>query len=333
MSRGKFFAVDAARWPEVCALGINPAVAYLVLACFSGKDNRSTAASVNAIEKYTGISRGRSRSALEQLIGAGHVQRTRGGSHPRYDLAPAQEGSKPDRVWLPNTLVTGAASETPPVERVRQTRDAMTLRLLIDCYHAQNLREDGGINRSIWWQKYERVRIWERGEWVIWGFSWSGSWVRNAGFAAPHHRKAAGKGQAEDFFRRADQLTDLGLVEPVPFLFEGEDPDAEPVHSLRHAGDVEHERRVGVAAYRAALAMVPASSPVLAEARSKGAFLVPVRRHLGNAAAFGIFRLRYRPHTGMTAAWWAESARACAGWETAYAELSGETGGAVAATG
>jgi len=37
-----FFAVDRRAWARVCALGLNPAVAYLVVACGTGGDNRTT---------------------------------------------------------------------------------------------------------------------------------------------------------------------------------------------------------------------------------------------------------------------------------------------------
>lgn len=218
MSRGAFFAIDATRWANVCELGMNPACAYLVLACFSGRDNRTTAASVHAVETYTQISRSRARAAIDALVSVGHVRRTRAKPLPRYDLPPAREGTEPDRIWLPNTLVTGAGAETPPVERVRQTRDAMTLRLLVDCYRAQNLREDGGITRSVWWQQYERRRVGERGEWVIWAFRNVSDYVRRHGFAEPHYlkltadEKRTGVSEARDFFTRAGRLTGLGLI-------------------------------------------------------------------------------------------------------------------------
>jgi hypothetical protein len=51
-------------------LGLNPAVAYLVLARGSGADNRTTAWSVNAIEGYTGIGRPRAKKAIDALMTA-----------------------------------------------------------------------------------------------------------------------------------------------------------------------------------------------------------------------------------------------------------------------
>jgi hypothetical protein len=205
-----FFAVYRRTWARVCGLGLNRAVAYLVLARGTGKSNRETAWSVQAIETYTGISRGRAQAAVSALVDDGVVRKLRDGTRPKYELVPWQlipgtdprpplssydqsvvdkalQGKKitgwdkrtianavnqgwlvdhgdgkqsvaprpdtdPDWIWLPNTLVTGAAGETPPIELVRQGQDAMTLRLLVDLYHAQNLRDDGGISRKITWE-------------------------------------------------------------------------------------------------------------------------------------------------------------------------------------
>jgi hypothetical protein len=78
---------------------------------------------------------------------------------------------------LPNTLVDGAAGEISPLELVRQTQDAMTLRLLIDLYHAQNLCEDGGVSRQSVWKKYDRIKVGESAQLAVWGFSEDNVWV------------------------------------------------------------------------------------------------------------------------------------------------------------
>jgi hypothetical protein len=211
-----FFAVDRRSWAPVCGLGLNRAVAYLVLARGTGKSNRESAWSVAAVESYTGISRGRAHDAVTALVEDGVVRKLREGTRPKYDLVPwhlipgsdirrplgpsdekvfdriskgdlpttgqdraraeravaqgslikagegqysiAQHpGSAPDWIWLPNELVTGAADETSAIELIRQTQEVMTLRPFIDLYHAQNLRDDGGIRphtklTAAWWK-------------------------------------------------------------------------------------------------------------------------------------------------------------------------------------
>ena len=89
--RGGFFAVDRRAWARACSAGMNAAVAYLVLARGTGRDNRTTAWSVQAIEKYTSISRGRAQQALELLAKDGLVEVLREGTRPKYLLRAAHE--------------------------------------------------------------------------------------------------------------------------------------------------------------------------------------------------------------------------------------------------
>jgi hypothetical protein len=91
--RGRFFAVDHRAWAHVCKLGMNPAVAYLVVACGTGGDNRTTKWSANAIERRTGISRSRAKSAITQLEQAGLIRRDPASkpAYPKYRVTPAHE--------------------------------------------------------------------------------------------------------------------------------------------------------------------------------------------------------------------------------------------------
>ena len=62
--QGDFFAVDRRAWARACSLGINTAVTYLMLARGTSADNRTSTWSVQAIEKYTSVSRGRAQAAI-----------------------------------------------------------------------------------------------------------------------------------------------------------------------------------------------------------------------------------------------------------------------------
>lgn len=88
---GEFFKIDRTIWHRVCALGLNPAVAYFVLARGTGGDNRTTSWSVNAIEKWTSISRAQAAKAIKDLIAAGFVRQIKGGTWPQYSLMAADE--------------------------------------------------------------------------------------------------------------------------------------------------------------------------------------------------------------------------------------------------
>jgi hypothetical protein len=178
-----FFAVDRRIWAKLCVPGMmNEAVAYIVQARGTGRDNRTTTWSVESVERYTGISRHRAAAAVKNLQAKGVTRLLRGGTKPKYELVPfselpgadprpafsyhekmaldrvqrglalnrncrdqarraadkgwllEREGEfaiapapemKPDWIWLPNELVTGASGEIPPLELVRQTQDAM----------------------------------------------------------------------------------------------------------------------------------------------------------------------------------------------------------------
>jgi hypothetical protein len=141
---GAFFAVDQRSFAKAISLGMNAAIVYLVLACGTGRDNLTTSWSVNAVEKYTGIGRSRVIEALNLLI-ANDLVRHKSKRKPSYKLVRFYEiGKRGQRgrrrrdaqqwVWLPNTIVTSAANEIPPIERIRQSQNVAALRLFIDLY-------------------------------------------------------------------------------------------------------------------------------------------------------------------------------------------------------
>jgi len=388
--RGEFFAIDARTWARACDLGMNPAVAYLVLACFSARDNAHTNASVNAIEKHTGIARSRAREALLQLIDAGFVRQTHSGTKPRYELAAFAElpgvmpspdelalharigegkaptlqqhaiaerllkrgwatrmephgpwhakplpSAEPEPVWLPNALVTGAENEASPVERVRQTTDAMCLRLLVDLYSAQNLRDDGGVSRKVIYQKHERTKVGECGEYIVWGFNavgatytkW-GSRVTDAHYREPtaEEKKAnPNTNTAVDFFKRLTNLERLGLIDWTPYLCESEAAGAEIIHPLRFPGRVASKSQAKLWSLEERLAMAAdeAGSRLLNHHHPEASdvYLVPVLRHVERVAVVGVARLHYRPRTRNTSEWWATMQKQGPAWVAKYDAL------------
>jgi hypothetical protein len=100
-------------------------------------------------------------------------------------------------------------------------------------------------------------------------------------------------------------LTDLGLLEWVPHLVESAEESGEIIHPLRMGGSESAEDRLGRAAYEAGRAL--ATEKQYKWAINNGIHqLVPVPRHVANVQMIGIARLRYRPRTKMTSAWWAD---------------------------
>jgi hypothetical protein len=92
-----------------------------------------------------------SAAAVEALKARRIVREYNVGRRKSLDLDEAAIAAltEPLAVWLPNTLVDGAANEVPPVELLRQTRSLPALRLLIELYAAQFLPNYGGVPRDL----------------------------------------------------------------------------------------------------------------------------------------------------------------------------------------
>lgn len=318
--RGKFFQVDRNVFRHVAKLGLNPAVSYLVMACGTGADNRTSSWSVNAIEKYTGIGRGLARRSIDALIASGAITQTQGGKKPRYVLEEiegirrpqhADPSSSPDDtatswIWLPNSLVTGVGTEVTPLERVRGLQDVRSLQLLITMYDHQNLADNGGLHWLHIRRIYSRKLITNRGIWNVWAFSegrrqtWPDRPIASNFVTGAFDDAGCDPGR-EDFSQSFESLERLGLVECVPHLVEADTDEAAVIFACpdeRHAG-TDEEKKLGQAVRRAAFHMLESSLPH----HIGDDEIIPVLDRFPKVAMVGIYRLRYRPHTALTAAW------------------------------
>ena len=317
MATNGFFSVGQKTFTAACNLGMNQACALLAMACGTGKDNQTTKWSAEAVSNHIGVRWTTAKETVSTLIDSGLVTlKTENRTRPTYKLA--KEG---DLIWLPKALIEGAANEVAPVNRLRQTQDVMTLRLLVELYSAQNLREDGGISTKLMFQEYTRQRAGERGIHVVWDFSYLQEYVSWCEVTLPHRRLkltsddvAAGQNAGVDFFKRKTLLVSMGMLEWVPYLFDG--PKGEPIHAM-HAGGLQIERELFEAANSAGERMVASSY----EHRRNG-FLVPVPAHVEQVQVIGIARLRYRPQTKLTSAWWADHHSTCQNFIDGYDSMA-----------
>ena len=87
-------------------------------------------------------------------------------------------------------------------------------------------------------------------------------------------------------------------------LLDGDDDEAEIIHPYAMRGGEPAEYELARAAHCAALAMVTDGQDDWAAGNGYEWF-IPVRRHIGNATLIEAYRLKYRPHTAATAAWYA----------------------------
>jgi hypothetical protein len=309
-SRGDFFAVDAKIWDKLCREGgLNMPIAYLVMARGTGHDNRTTSWSTNAIEQRTGISRPQAKLAVQKLVGGGYVRVDQAGTRPRYTLLPPKgKASEPDFIWLPNTLIDGADGEVPPVELLRQSASLPGLQLFVELYHAQSLAYVGGVHWRLIRSAYDRHRVGQRGQYVVWGFQHKTDevWHKAAPFVVG---KPVGqfRGDGDDkrlvLWDALHVLKATGLAEYVGHVIDADTDDASVVHpyALGETGELE-ERVISLEAHRAGQALLTDGQRAWVE--EHGLRLLPAEQHRTNIQLVGLLRLKYRARTAATATWY-----------------------------
>jgi hypothetical protein len=213
-------------------------------------------------------------------------------------------------VWLPNTIVTGTKSgEKSPVRRLRGAGNLWAFRLFVDLYHAHNLRDRGGISSQVIWEKFDRSEpVGQQGPYTVWGFKekqlsayWTGP------LAAHQHRSGKPVGE-HPIWGDIRQLQHMGLVDFIPHIFENSSEQAEIIHpyGTGESGEDPVETEIGSAADAAARAMCLPSKLEIAVDDGYQHFCPALRANFPDVQMRGVLRLRYRPHTRRTAAWFAD---------------------------
>lgn len=316
-SHNGFFAVGQKQWADACKLGLNHAVVFLVMARGSGRDNSTTRWSAEAAFKHTGLAWRRGNACISALTANSLVSlKKKIGKRPLYKLTIPEN---PDEfIWLPNTLVTGAGQEVPPLARLRQAQNLEHLQAFIELYALHDLAGDGGLPRTLIWKPYDvREHICDRGQFKLYGFR-SSKGMRYCNTTGPlkvFHGRKEGKGTAWEFI---GALENMGLTETVDYLAESDESESELIHAL--TGD-QHAK---AAADAAALMAGDLPGGFKYEADNFD-YVLPVIKHMTKAAVVGVFRLTYRPHTSRTAAWYAKHVKACSEFAEVYLSLADGT--------
>jgi hypothetical protein len=176
-----------------------------------------------------------------------------GNSHFAAVLYDPESASRPDWIWLPNSIIDGAASETPAIELIRQSQRPSVLRLFIDLYHAQGLARDGGVHWRQLRRVYERHKVGERGIYVIWRFReiTTEAWG-TAFFVAPHltvAKQLDGTIKHEDpgwpeFWQALQILISTGLVDFVGHVVDADSEAGNVLHPYAVGNGEEAERTI-----------------------------------------------------------------------------------------
>lgn len=293
MSQGKFFAIGAKEFAAACDLGMNPAVAFLIMARGTGRDNATTSWSALSIFNHSGMARRRAQTAIETLTGAGLVEVLQAGRKPRYKLhRPPEDG---DLLWLPNELVDGAGKEVPPITKLREAGRLDLLQKLVGLYGLHDLDNDGGLPRNIAWTTWDRQKICDVGMFALYGFENERQFATSNGFfqdVVQHEDEEGNKGAWAILM----PLIRMGLISRALYMAESKDHEAELIYPVNAHGTDE------------------ALSDLLCwleESNGKGfAAEADFYEQLGiapkmitKATLVGVYRLHYRPKTGKTSRW------------------------------
>ncbi|MGK9047853.1 hypothetical protein KXR63_10840 [Stutzerimonas chloritidismutans] len=295
MSQGNFFAIGADEFNAACELGINPAVALLVMARGTGRDNVTTAWSALSVFTYSGMARRRAQEAIEKLVGAGLAEVLQAGKKPRYKLhRPSDDASL---LWLPNQIISGAGDEIPPITKLRESGNLTLLQKFILLYGIQDLDNDGGLPRDVAWMHFQRELICPVGPFMLYGFNRINPRANSAGPLAD-----LGGIEDEDGNKGAwtvlTPMLDMGLLEWAYYMAESEKPDAELIYP---AGPYGTEDAIDSLIYWLEETGGKGYAAIAQSFDRQGIAL----KHIKNATMVGLLRLHYRPKTGKTSRWFA----------------------------
>lgn len=261
----------------------------------------------------------RSDNALMgNVVLAGHALRR----DQRWEEVPP-----PDRepVWLPNALVDGIDGRESPVELVRQTGDAMALRLLVDLYATHRLDEWGGINPKVVREEFREVFRHAVGTVFVLAFEPQRKAADWNSITEPHRAPPPETGR--NLWERLNILQRFGLVHFVPHVLDGDGATAYPCSAAVGESD---ERELGVAARHAAEALIldvgdPASRAAFGDHFHKpGTVVVVVPRHMERASVVGIGRLKFRARTRANTAWLTNLTEISAKWLPIFAQMKSQ---------
>ena len=285
MANDGMFIVGSDNFDRALDLGMYPALAYLVLARGTQRNNTTTAWSAKAVKTAIGVRWHKCHDAIALLLDAELISTKQGKARarPLYRLAP-MEG---DKIFLPNTLVDGLDDADAPLRRIRESQNPDVLKLLIAFYRLQNLAAEHGINREWLHNPADVEYIIDIGQFKVWEASpqgvmrtrWDGElakpWVRSP----------------DGFWTAVNALRNMGLIEVAWYVT---DADGELLYPF--SAEIQDAIQGFIDARE-----IP-SQPTWG---SDWQFLT--LHHQDNPQFIGLYRVRFRtPHTSVTGEWLAE---------------------------
>jgi hypothetical protein len=176
-------------------------------------------------------------------------------------------------------------------------------------------------------RSFDRAKVGEHADFIVWGFR-DGDIISSRDLIRPFmtSRSDLKNGRKrdtgiDDYNDAVQLLLNLGLLEGVGMLLEGDDTEAEIIHPYGFEGGELAEQELALAALEAAIRLLRPEQ--IEQAATQGyCRLVPVRRHIRNVCMNEVYRLKYRPQTSATATWYAEMQRTAAEYLPRYERIS-----------
>ena len=287
MSSQDFFCIRRDFINEICDLGMNEAVAMIVLLCFSDRSNTKSSASVNAIEKYGGVGRLKAKKVLVKLQELGHLEKIKGGTKPRYEIK-GNSGRSNELIFLPKETVVGAeGSIYSPIAQFRQTQNPTLLKVFLNLYYYQYLADHGGVDRSVLHQPYCCEKVYEYAQFTLWTAVGGQNWDFNNGLFGLDIEDSV-------FFESVNRLIEMRFYEVLIYITESSSVDSELIGPYTEYGD-EFETKIFKLSEGKINDLYYADKiPSLDRYWREGDVLLAPKSYEG-LHVFGILRSRFRP--------------------------------------
>jgi hypothetical protein len=145
-----FFVISSEKWDKLFLLhkaekiSIADMAAYLVLACGTGADHKTTSWSAGAVYSHAGISPRPATKSIDRLAAYSFIEINKAAQKnklPVYKLVfkndPKKESNQ-DNIYIPSGVVTGVSGEDSPLKRLVNRQNPHLLYLFIRLYAFQD---------------------------------------------------------------------------------------------------------------------------------------------------------------------------------------------------
>lgn len=232
---GNYFAVCAYRFAEALSLDVAHALAYLVLARFTGKDHRTTNAGAAAIARQLRMKLEHARQIRDRLE-SNNLISVRGQGGTKYRRLLSEDVADNDgRIWLPNRLIGDKKGEVSRLWDMRHLKDAVSvLAALLHVYHANHLLRHNGVDpKAISRRAKVEFECQEIGRARLFGMRPYHAWRYDLAAAASSPLSRFLPQDEAHASQTLDLLIERGLIRVVPYLFsDSPENDGEALQPL-----------------------------------------------------------------------------------------------------